>query len=250
MDIFEFVDCSNRTRSPRTLFNLLVDAASNEGFNWVAYGALNYDELVRLPGGQAPAVALNYPLQWQERYFQRKYYEIDPVIAYALSTAKPFLWDSLNERSRLEIRQKCVLGEAHEAGLKNGLSVPLLGSGGRLAIVCFASSSDEVDPQKAVKHLNVLASQFHVAFTDLAQSVQCAKPAVLLSERERECLAWTAHGKSSWDIGMILKISENTVNFHIKNSMKKLGTSSRTVAVVKAIRLSIIDPLSDRELGP
>jgi DNA-binding CsgD family transcriptional regulator len=40
---------------------------------------------------------------------------------------------------------------------------------------------------------------------------------------------------------MILKISDNTVNFHIKNAMRKLGTTSRTVAVVKAIRHNFID---------
>jgi DNA-binding CsgD family transcriptional regulator len=64
---------------------------------------------------------------------------------------------------------------------------------------------------------------------------------IQLSRRERECLAWTAQGKSSWDIGMILNISENTVNFHVKNAMRKLGTTSRTVAVVKAIRLNLIE---------
>ncbi len=40
---------------------------------------------------------------------------------------------------------------------------------------------------------------------------------------------------------MILKISENTVNFHVKNAMRKLATTSRTVAVVKAIRLNLIE---------
>jgi LuxR family transcriptional activator of conjugal transfer of Ti plasmids len=67
----------------------------------------------------------------------------------------------------------------------------------------------------------------------------CAR--VRLSCREKDCLLWTAQGKSSWDISMILKISENTVNFHIKNAMRKLATTSRTVAVVKAIRLNLID---------
>jgi DNA-binding CsgD family transcriptional regulator len=64
---------------------------------------------------------------------------------------------------------------------------------------------------------------------------------VELSTRERDCLRWTAEGKSSWGIGMILNISENTVSFHIKNAMRKLGTTSRTVAVIKAIRLNLIE---------
>jgi LuxR family quorum-sensing system transcriptional regulator CciR len=62
----------------------------------------------------------------------------------------------------------------------------------------------------------------------------------ILSDREKSCLAWSARGKSSWEIGRILAISENTVIFHIKNAMKKLGTSSRTLAAVKAIQLGLI----------
>ena len=65
---------------------------------------------------------------------------------------------------------------------------------------------------------------------------------VELSEREKSCLGWTALGKSSWEIGQILSISENTVTFHIKNAMRKLGVSNRTVAVVNAIRLGLIAP--------
>ena len=63
----------------------------------------------------------------------------------------------------------------------------------------------------------------------------------LLSARERQCLVWIALGKSSWDIGQILSISENTVNFHIRNVMRKLETSTRTAAAVKAIQLALIE---------
>ncbi|KYK49928.1 helix-turn-helix transcriptional regulator [Bradyrhizobium liaoningense] len=64
---------------------------------------------------------------------------------------------------------------------------------------------------------------------------------VVLSERERQCLRWVEEGKSSWAIGVILKVSENTVNFHVKNAMRKLETSSRTQCVVKARRQRLIE---------
>jgi DNA-binding CsgD family transcriptional regulator len=67
-----------------------------------------------------------------------------------------------------------------------------------------------------------------------------SKPSSELSEREKACLSWTALGKSSWEIGQILSISENTAVFHIKNAMKKLGTNTRTGAAVKAIQLGLI----------
>ncbi|MBB4365328.1 LuxR family quorum-sensing system transcriptional regulator CciR [Bradyrhizobium sp. CIR18] len=63
---------------------------------------------------------------------------------------------------------------------------------------------------------------------------------VVLSERERQCLRWIEQGKSSWEIGVILNVSENTVNFHVKNAMRKSETTSRTQCVVKARRLGLI----------
>jgi DNA-binding CsgD family transcriptional regulator len=63
-----------------------------------------------------------------------------------------------------------------------------------------------------------------------------------LSAREKACLSWAAVGKSSWEIGRILRISENTVIFHIKNAMRKLGANSRTLAAFKAVELGLIEP--------
>jgi DNA-binding CsgD family transcriptional regulator len=69
---------------------------------------------------------------------------------------------------------------------------------------------------------------------------------VELSDREKACLSWTASGKSSWEVGRILSISESTVVFHIKNAMRKLGTANRTLAAVKAIELGLIQPAAER----
>jgi DNA-binding CsgD family transcriptional regulator len=57
----------------------------------------------------------------------------------------------------------------------------------------------------------------------------------LLSEREREVLNWLNHGKTSWDISVILNISERTVNYHVGNIIRKLGVSSRVHAVSEAV---------------
>ncbi|MDA9431442.1 response regulator transcription factor [Bradyrhizobium sp. CCBAU 51627] len=64
---------------------------------------------------------------------------------------------------------------------------------------------------------------------------------IVLSARERQCLRWVEEGKSSWAIGVILKVSENTVNFHVKNAMRKLETTTRIQCVLKARRLRLID---------
>ncbi|MBH5400724.1 helix-turn-helix transcriptional regulator [Bradyrhizobium sp. CNPSo 4010] len=63
---------------------------------------------------------------------------------------------------------------------------------------------------------------------------------IVSSARERQCLRWVEEGKSSWAIGVILKVSDNTVNFHVKNAMRKLEETSRTQCVVKGRRLRLI----------
>jgi DNA-binding CsgD family transcriptional regulator len=76
-----------------------------------------------------------------------------------------------------------------------------------------------------------------------AKTTMAGKPSSDLSEREKSCLSWTALGKSSWEIGRILYISENTVIFHIKNAMRKFGVSSRTLAALRAVQLGLIEPI-------
>jgi LuxR family quorum-sensing system transcriptional regulator CciR len=241
MDLFDFVECSNRTRSLQALFDLLVKGAGEQGFGKAAYLALNYDEPMRLPGLQSPAIAVNFPVHWCNRYLKRRYFAVDPIVLHAPSLARPFLWDQLRERFQLEPSEQLVLQEAREVGLKRGVCVPLFGGWGRIAALSFASQFDDAEPERQMRHLNALACQFHVAFTDIAQTSAVTNPAIKLSKREKDCLSWTAEGKSACDIGMILKISDNTVNFHVKNAMRKLGTTSRTAAVIKAIRLNLIE---------
>jgi len=69
---------------------------------------------------------------------------------------------------------------------------------------------------------------------------QASMPKNELTERELECLRWTASGKTSWEISIILSISESTVIFHIKNAIEKLQVTNRSQAVAKAIAQSRI----------
>lgn len=61
-----------------------------------------------------------------------------------------------------------------------------------------------------------------------------------LSEREIQCLNWTAAGKTSSEIADILGLSEHTVNHYLNHVAKKLDAVNRVQAVVKAMRLGLI----------
>src|ERR1700693_5852973 len=70
---------------------------------------------------------------------------------------------------------------------------------------------------------------------------------VALSDRELECLTWSARGKTSPEIAVILNISKRTVNFHIENACRKLNVSTRTEAVARAASGRLLDPRDARE---
>lgn len=61
-----------------------------------------------------------------------------------------------------------------------------------------------------------------------------------LTVRERQVLMWVAQGKSSWEIGHIIKCEECTVNFHCRNIMGKLNVSTRAQALMKAVGLGLL----------
>jgi DNA-binding NarL/FixJ family response regulator len=61
-----------------------------------------------------------------------------------------------------------------------------------------------------------------------------------LTERELEVLRLIRDGNKNKQIADQLSISENTVNFHIKNIVGKLGANDRTHAVTIAVRRGIL----------
>ncbi len=61
-----------------------------------------------------------------------------------------------------------------------------------------------------------------------------------LNARELSCLQWASIGKTSWETGMILGITERTVNFHIQNACRKLGVHSRQAAITIALNAGLV----------
>jgi DNA-binding NarL/FixJ family response regulator len=64
---------------------------------------------------------------------------------------------------------------------------------------------------------------------------------VSLTPREQEILIWVRDGKSTGDIASILKISQDTVKFHMKNIFQKLNATSRSQAIAIAIENKLIE---------
>lgn len=240
MRLSDFIDQSNQADSTKSILALMERAAGDLGFDRYAYCALTRYDRYDAGKNSAPAVAHNFPASWIDYYFAHDYQTKDPVVLLAPEIERPFLWDSLSERYKLDRAQVTLMHEASESGLKNGVGVPLHGPRGDVCLVTYAAGDGHPDPAVELPKLDVLAAQFHVAYSAVGRSEFDRPAAIVLSLRERECLQWVASGKSSWDIGMILNISENTVKFHIRNTLNKLDANTRILAVVKALRYGLI----------
>ena len=76
------------------------------------------------------------------------------------------------------------------------------------------------------------------AHTELSQSEHdTAKP----TARELEVMRQLANGRTNREISEALHLSENTIEFHVRNAYKKLGVTSRTDAARNAQRLGWLD---------
>jgi len=63
-----------------------------------------------------------------------------------------------------------------------------------------------------------------------------------LNGREVDSLTWSARGKTSSEIAVILGVSKRTVDFHIENACRKLNVATRIEAAVKAVSVRLIEP--------
>ncbi len=103
----------------------------------------------------------------------------------------------------------------------------------------MAAQSIDLSPaDKGVLHLVAMYAQNRIRDLIDTSSERGRRPA--LSPRERECLQWTAAGKTSWEIAAILRLSQNTTDGYIASATRKLGASNRTQAVAEGIRRGII----------
>lgn len=71
-----------------------------------------------------------------------------------------------------------------------------------------------------------------------------SRPLETLTGREIELLRFVARGLSNKAIAQGLSVSENTVKYHMKNILQKLGVQNRTEAVTYAIREGLLAPES------
>lgn len=207
------------------------------GFTGFAYHAFTPEN--------GSAWCCNWPEGWEDHYQEQRYADVDPVVKRSLKHLLPFPWEDCREGLDRSDRAWHILEEGQDFGLMGGADVPIHAPGYEVA--SFSVYSDTGgggfrETWDEAKHdLHLLALYFHDTYKShfLSDNGEESKE---LTEREAECLVWTARGKTSWEISQILNVSERTVHFHTQNAMHKLGAYSKHHAVVRAIMSRLIVP--------
>lgn len=233
----DFLQALLEAENEDALLGCLNDAAVRCGFDKFLVGMQWHGP----QGDLRYRVLSGYPMQWQQMYLERSYVEHDPTVAHCQTSDAALVWSEtvFAGEKRLE-----MLEEARSFGLGYGISLPIHEMHGVKSMVSLArdkpfESAAEAD--EVVSSGKLLANCAHFAYRKLLTGEMRASGTRSLTAQERECLRWVAVGKTSYEIGKILRISELTVGNHIKNLMYKLDVKSRAQAVAVAFRMGIIN---------
>lgn len=241
----EFVQQSLHADSVEKIHGLCSAVSEGFGFDHFIYGA-------RLPSSLVKPFRLaisGYPDEWRQRYSVRRYLAVDPTVAHCAHSVRPLVWEDLVREPVVDEQGRAFLQEAADFGLISGASLPLRGSHGEAGMLSFSVSLAPKESrrliQDALPHLYLLSAYIHEAACRLASNGALPFQPQALTPRERECLLWSAEGKTSWEIALILGISERTVIFHLHNAGVKLKASTRQHAIARAISQGLITPQLD-----
>lgn len=163
-----------------------------------------------------------------------------PVFSAVRRSVRPLVWelDRTSERRKGKDRARALeLFRRH--GFLRGVYLPVHDRRGNRGAVSFAGDRAAPDLEE-IGQLTLVAIHLFDRLGDLAAEDR-PQVEVKLSERERQCLVWTAAGKTSSEIASILGLSEHTVNQYVTACCQKLGTVNRVQSVAQAIRLKLIE---------
>lgn len=231
----DLLDQAEGATCEHELFKKITDAAQALGFEHCAYGLR-----VPLPLSSPKTIMQNnYPKPWQERYAYKGYLFKDPTVLHGRRSQSPLVWCN-----KVFGGERKFWDEAQSFGLRFGWvqsSLDAMGVGGMLTLSRPNGVVSEAELESNQIKMRWLVHVSHLALSKIFIGRQVQLIDHPLTAREVEVLKWTADGKTSGEVSEILCVSENTVNFHVKNAVAKLRTANKTAAVVKAAMLGLLN---------
>lgn len=181
---------------------------------------------------------ISFPEEWLSEFLQN-YLQVSVIVRENFRNYGLQKWSESRKRFG---EKKEILSLSHSFGMREGYSSgvrPSL-SNKNGSMFCFSGSfSGRNMRYEAI--LKLVIPHLHLALFHIFNIKQPNVNSVGISFREKEILNWLKEGKTSWDISVILGISERTVDFHVNNIRQKLGATNRPQAVALAARRGLIE---------
>jgi len=186
--------------------------------------------------GFGNVVNASYPDEWLYMYWKNGFADVDPVFKSALKSAGTQHWQETYQNMSSE-KEREFIATARQFGLRDGITTGSVDQACGVATFCSFASEQSLDAKRLVPLVEYLGYYIHMALLRTAPKSmpaidRCVKG---LSSREVTILNWMKNGKTNWEIGKILGVSERTVRFHIESIFSKLEVTSRSQAVATAI---------------
>lgn len=172
----------------------------------------------------------DWPEEYMVEWVENDYVIHDPITHLVLRASEPFDWSEAHEKGTKFGKE--ILDRAKEFGLEKGISIPIRTEYLPLGIVSIGY--DEKISTEYLEYIEIVSIHAYTHAQSLKPNEPGFTPAAL-SKRETDVLTFTAAGKTTWEISVILGVAETTVRTHIRNIISKMGTSNKTQAVTKGI---------------
>ena len=131
-----------------------------------------------------------------------------------------------------------LISQLAASDLKYSLLFRVHRAGSGDAVMCFSGD------RHAASEMELMSLQFYAMLVYdrlmMLTEAEETRRGGELSPRELECLRWIAKGKTSSEIGIILGLSENTINNYIVNACRKMGAVNRLHAVYLSLKRGLI----------
>jgi LuxR family quorum-sensing system transcriptional regulator SolR len=152
-----------------------------------------------------------------------------------------FFWRGVTRANEESDRE--IVEFLEQVGLSQGVAGTVDSLNGKKSDNVTLIQLQYADQPFAPKHLwfiNSIVFYLHLCFERCATSPQMPVARHNLTRKEKEVLQWVVEGKTSWEVGKILSMSERTVKFHLRNIYTKFNVVNRAQAVMMASRLNLI----------
>jgi len=239
----DYIQATNAAEEPEALFALLARMTEQAGYTNLAYtcsnGPLPTEVTVDLTPSDMSIVLLKFPQSWLEHYFKEDCHLIDPVLQLSHTLVRPYTWDWLVNQPQVERESKIFMMDAEEAGLRDGVTIPMTAPNGSAFTLTLARDEYGDPPASTLRYLHGVGLQFHYAYCSTAQFRQ-PQTETVLATRTVQCLTLLAGGMTVQQISDHLKIPEKMVRHHLHSAAQALGARTPAQTVYEAIRADLI----------